>query len=251
MRGAAQVSRRRSSHLSQVAAARGRPPAPSPRRAGPRDSPPPGAAVQRGPRGPPLGSPPLLAPRPAGRGEGGRVAAALGARRAGRSGSARLARRGRGAGRASAGGRRSLGTPRRCPSWSLRTLPILPPRPSGSPAWIKGSRGRAPAGRGSARCLPGDRRGDARRGRGRRVPEPGGSGGSAPGTRRRRSRSVMGHLVRQIFTRGGEIEAQWGEPQPLRVPLAPPSSSPRPLPLSTPGSALRSGVYFPRHHRRD
>lgn len=59
-----------------------------------------------------------------------------------------------------------------------------------------------------ALSLPGDRRGDARRGRGRRVPERGGSGGSAPGTRGRRPRSLLGHRVREIFTRGGEIEAQ-------------------------------------------
>lgn len=33
-------------------------------------------------------------------------------------------------------------TARRCPTWSLRTLHTLRPRPSGSPAWIKGMRAR-------------------------------------------------------------------------------------------------------------
>lgn len=158
-------------------------PQPPPRSGRDRGTPhPPGAAVQRGPRVPPLGSPSLAGPQP-GRPLGGRAHRRRVGREAGGEERVHAASEAEARRRQSERGRSPQpgDTARRCPTWSLRTLPILPPPPSGSPAWIKGSRGRAPSRPGlCALPLPGDRRGDARRGRGRRVPERGGGGGSAP-----------------------------------------------------------------------
>lgn len=158
MRGAAHVSPRGGGHLSQVTGHAGSPLVPSPQRAGPRGSPPPrapqcsggraGGSGPPGPRVPPLESPPSPAPRPGARGSplGGRARRRRAGREAGREEQVRAA--GEVEAEAEAERAREVAaardSARRCPTWSLRTLPILPLQPSGSPAWIKGSSGRAP-----------------------------------------------------------------------------------------------------------
>lgn len=109
-----------------------------------------GAAVQRrgrlGPPGacvPPLRSPPSPAPAPqdAGTRREGGLWQPPGRSRVCAAGEAEAEAEAERAREVAATG----ATSRCCPTWSLRTLPILPPLPSGSPAWIKGISGRVPS----------------------------------------------------------------------------------------------------------
>lgn len=258
----AQALQRRSALLPQVARYPASPLSSLPQRAG-RGTPHPrapqcSAAGGTGPTGPPRRGPPARQAARARREGGGRRAGPSRPRGSRAAGGERVCAAGEAEAQLAREVAAAGGPARRCPPWLLRTLPILPPRPSGSPAWIKGSSARAPRGRRSAPLpLPG-----ARRGHGRRAPQPR-TWALPPGLREEGPRRGRG-LGPSSGLRGTQTPASRGATPArdfytwkrkgsavcgghhlscphLRIPCAP-------HPPATPGAALRWGLIISWHH---